>query len=200
MKAALFLLVLVPACMPSADAYKYACKGDDECGEGWVCVKGLCANSIDYPPCDDGRPRCAGLCCATAEDCVTSEQGEDRCCVLDVATKCSNGENLFLFDSCGNRGELVEDCGAAGCSLQTHLCLTCTPSCLMQDGVTVKECGTDSCDGDTCGDCGGVPANGVCADDYKCDCNANARCTTPGGKVVCCAAGESCVEGNCTTF
>lgn len=201
MKAWLLLLLTVPACLPSADKYQYACKGDSECGEGWVCFKGLCADGTTLEPCTDGRPHCAGECCAVDTECVTSARGEDQCCVPGGrGVLCKNGEDLYLFDSCGNDEGLVEDCGADGCSLQTNQCLTCLPSCLMQDGLTRKQCGTDSCDGDTCGDCGGVPANGICADDFKCDCNANAKCTSAEGMVICCAPGESCVEGACATL
>ena len=55
MKRALLILLLLPACMPSADKYQYACKGDADCGSGWVCIRGLCADGSTLPTCDDGR-------------------------------------------------------------------------------------------------------------------------------------------------
>ncbi len=198
MKAWLVLLTCVTACMPEADKYTYACSGNDECGEGWVCVKGVCADGSTLSTCTDGRPYCAGVCCPTDQECVTSAKGADQCCVPGgKGVLCKNGEDLWRFDSCGNAEELVEDCGADGCDLHTNLCLTCEPTCLLQDGVTLKECGLDSCDEPTCGDCGGVAANGVCAD-FVCDCNANARCVGADGKVICCAPGQSCVAGACS--
>jgi len=200
MKAWLLLVIVLPGCLPSVDGYTFYCDGDDDCGEGWVCVKNQCANASDYPACDDGRNRCNGDCCASDQQCVTSVvSGKhfDRCCVPGgKGVLCLNGEDLWRFDSCGNPEEMVEDCGADGCSLQTHQCLTCEPTCLLQDGVTLKECGVDSCDDPTCGDCGGVPANGVCAD-FKCDCNANERCQGADGRVVCCAPGQVCSGGAC---
>jgi hypothetical protein len=203
MKRALLLLgvlvLLAPACMPSADEFKFACTGDAQCGDGWVCVKGLCAAISELPTCDQGAELCNGECCQPGEECVESAEGKDRCCVLDVAVHCINGEDLYHVDSCGDVGARVTEC-PGGCSQQTHECQTCTPDCLRPDGVSVKECGTDSCNGATCGDCGGVPAHGVCVDDYKCDCNANARCAQPDGRVLCCGPGESCVEGSCQSL
>ena len=200
-------LGLATACFPDADELEYACATDDDCGEGWSCQKsgpsatsGECVEGeAQAYSCDSGEPFCDPpantLCCAASEICKSG-----RCCTEDTDVGCYNGEHIYHYDSCGNRGDIKQEC-TTGCDLEATTCRDCVPNC------TGKECGADGCGG-ICGVCG---ENGSCEPvEFKCYCTYN-KCNAapvdpeiepaPEGEVakVCCLKDEECHElfGDC---
>lgn len=189
--ALLLASIAFTGCVPDAGKYDFACLSSSECGSGWECIRtdgtegpGSCAKSTNVTPCKGTDPkRCLGYCCPTGQMCVESQipggGTKEACCTLDIETKCYNGEDIYWFDSCGNKGALVTTC-PDGCDGHTNKCIACTANCSFPDGST-KECGSDGCGGG-CGVCGG---DGVCQSSL-CQCS-HQKC-----EGLCCAEGHGC--------
>jgi hypothetical protein len=152
--------------------------GITPCGDGKECEEGVCRET----------QTCTNQCAPDATECASADstrdcvEGEDGCTVWSLATDCPtgkvceigvcvckaedekrcDGDAVYWFDSCGQRGDKVTDC-PHGC--ENASCKDCTPVC--DDRI----CGPDGCGG-VCGFC----SNGICLDDFTCGCENHLDC------------------------
>lgn len=134
----------------------------EECScEGKVCGDDGCGKLCGF--CTFGTVCKEGICVPCTSDCTGKECGDDGCgwwcgegCppgLLCVDFKCGCkphfetgccGNDICWYDSCGNPGEIITECGELKCI--DGGCKVCKPDC---EG---KECGDDGCGG-SCGIC-----------------------------------------------
>jgi len=137
--------------------------------------------------------------CTAPETCVEEQDGTPRCedpaasCTPDAEVRCS-GPDVYRYDSCGNRGDLVELCGVG---------TTCLDDADGQGdpGCAVPPCTDDGgCDqGEYCETSTGIcvdqvcsPFANVCVDGEVHECAPNGSGTTP---KTTCTDGERCTDG-----
>ena len=154
-----------PACVaaavqgPCADPYG-ACLGgcqplcgDAQCGPDGcggacgicdaqlTCVAGTCVEACQ-PQCagrECGADGCGGICgtCPAGVQCVQGACNSTEC-TPDVLEKCDDGD-LYWFDSCGQPGEMVEDCQNNGCEDGACVTPSVNPDGDKMDVVTPVE-------------------------------------------------------------
>ena len=101
------------------------------------CQNNQCINSC-IPDCTGkfcGIDGCSGSCgtCATGQTCNASGQCVSNC-TANYSKKCDAG-NLYWYDSCGNKGDLYQNCGTN--TLTTNY--QCSGNWLQQ-GMVAKDC------------------------------------------------------------
>ncbi len=139
----------IPTCQEGQECGLDGCRGYcGECGEGAVCMEGLC--EACEPDClgrTCGPDGCNGHCGFCSDGQVCSPQSY-LCIDLveDCEGQCNGGAWECGPDGCG--GDCgVCDWGEAVCNPDLHICTgLCLPACAD------KECGDDGCGG-TCGEC-----------------------------------------------
>lgn len=182
-----WLLCLSTGCKQSP------CQSDADCASGSVCNE---VSSLCVPP------------CSTSSDCLagqTCEVGKGKCipqsCQPQTSKRCE-GNILYAYDSCNKRGEMLQDCGAAGCAdgacqgdTKTcpngvcdifEDCLSCAQDCQCQTGETCEggvckaagTCGNGTCETGV-EDCGSCPKDCACQTKQLCEkgvCTASPTC------------------------
>ena len=162
------------ACAEGATASKCGWNGDQsfyDCGaaelpssspsQPYLCEGFDCPNACKNRECGFECGKDCGSC-GPYETC--SAGGTCVCVPLvgQMMTQCFNND-VYTYDSCGTRGDLVADCGSCGCT--NGSCVT--PKTCESQGL---ECGVHE-DG-----CGTSIACGVCASDSVC--NPSGKCET----------------------
>jgi hypothetical protein len=180
---------------PSGTNPKDCVQCDPPCGEGEICVGGVC--EVCTPDCEGkqcGSDGCGGQCGECAGQCV-----EGLC---HAGPGCEEGEG----PGCGGCA-----CEACVCEMDSFCCETawdgiCVGECIADCGgcATIESCGDGTCDGiETCSNC---PSDCACAEGTTC---FNGACCTPwcgghncgddgcGGSCGECEEGLQCMEGAC---
>lgn len=173
-----------------------SCLSDAVCGTGNVCLDTQCSRQLCTPNasfCEAGTVRqcdARGATSVFVTECVDGatcqqDSGGARCaCTPNARIDCLNGD-LYQFDSCGQVGQLVTDCGSAQCVVSGSVAVcaqlprdggtvpadagtSCTPAartgCYLGDLWSFNSCGNlegiaEECPGTvTCNSIGGPPA------------------------------------------
>lgn len=172
------------------------------CTEYFFCRSGLCVDGVCIGD-------CSGLECGPdpvyGESCGTCQPGavcESNHCVCDPQDhlECVENDSTWI-DSCGDVGELNEDCLLACLDGE---CVDCDAVGMENCSGTCTPLGTDS----NCSDCGDVCPTGGSCESGTCECPENqvdcsGTCTLLGTADNCstcghqCTGGKVCVEGSC---
>jgi hypothetical protein len=113
------------------------------CASGQTCSSGRCVAACS-PSCSGkvcGTDGCGGSCgtCASGLVCSSGQCVATTNCVSHKLKKCDAG-NIYWFDSCGNRQEAFQNCGANS-STANYRCL----GNLLQHEAIVRDCINDVC-------------------------------------------------------
>ncbi len=195
---------------------KKDCSDDNPCTtDSCNAVTGVCMNTANSGPCDDGDPctgpdtcdQLTGKCVSSASECPACTTDKD-CAAFDDADLC-NGTFSCQGGKCGTKPGSVIDCSkvvTAACA--TAVCVPATGACAEQPSPDGTACTTDDgcatpgqCKGNVC-----APSGPACDDKSPCTqdlCSGAKGCVhVPLSGPNCddgdlCTANDLCVGGTC---
>jgi hypothetical protein len=190
---------------PLGECYCKGCEGpcddDIDCGEGCICVNGVCTADPCFGACSSGED-CPGTGCGCyGNECTPCSELSCDECALASGCDCING--TCQESNCDNPCDSADDCDS-NCGCQDNTCVACSSVSCVSNAQCPEGCycngGTctpNPCAQITCGspeDCGPgcTCIGGFCVPCSSLSCTSNQCADTPG----CECNGNSCVDSN----